>query len=126
MKISLCLHMERTNSKESHRQLYEEFLELSKFYGEFNTWFKNKRPIKNGVIKPLYKDQSIKTKDYFANKLRDNLMIGTPSQIINRLKQYETLGYDEYSVWIANGMSFKEKKKFLKLFIDKVLPVFCD
>jgi hypothetical protein len=51
-------------------------------------------------------------------------MIGTPEEVTTRLKDYENMGYDEYSYWIDNSMTFEEKKASLQLFIDQVIPNF--
>jgi hypothetical protein len=44
--------------------------------------------------------------------------------VIERLKRYESLGYDQYAFWIDNGMSFERKRRSLRLFIDEVMPAF--
>ena len=54
----------------------------------------------------------------------NNLLIGTPKQVIDRLKHYEDLGYDEFSFWIDSGMRSKDKKESLARFIDEVMPAF--
>ena len=59
---------------------------------------------------------------YAPEALRDALVIGTPDTVIERLQHYESLGYDQYSLWIDNGMSFESKRKSLRLFIDEVMP----
>lgn len=120
-KIMILRH---TFVAETEDELVRASEDLSNFYCEFSTWFKNERTVKNGVLKPLSKAEKDKMDIFSAEKLRKNLMIGTPNEIINRLKRYEALGYDEYSVWIANGMSFEAKKTLLNLLIDKVIPVF--
>ncbi len=51
-------------------------------------------------------------------------MIGTPEEVIARLRHYEELGVDEFSFWCDNSLPFAEKKKSLQLFIDKVAPAF--
>ena len=51
-------------------------------------------------------------------------MIGTPEEVTARLKNYEDMGYDEYSYWIDNSMTHEEKKASLQLFIDQVVPNF--
>ena len=45
-------------------------------------------------------------------------------EVIERLKKFQALGYDEFSIWVDSHMSFEQKSKSLKLFIDKVLPAF--
>jgi len=126
LNIPKIMILRHTFIAETEEELVRASEDFSDFYCEFSSWFKNERPVQNGVLEPLSKEEKAKMDIFSAEKLRNNLMIGTPDQIINRLKKYEALGYDEYSVWIANGMSFETKKAFLKLFIDKVIPVFCN
>ena len=57
------------------------------------------------------------------NMARD-LTVGTAQEVIDRIKRYEDLGYDEYSFWIDSGMSFERKKASLTRFIDEVMPAF--
>jgi hypothetical protein len=56
--------------------------------------------------------------------MRKNLAIGTPNEIITRLKKYEALGYDEFALWIDSGMPFERKKASLTRFIQQVMPEF--
>ena len=57
-------------------------------------------------------------------KLRSDLTLGTASQVIDRLKRYEDLGYDEFSLWIDSGMSHERKRASLDRFISDVMPAF--
>jgi flavin-dependent trigonelline monooxygenase, oxygenase component len=52
------------------------------------------------------------------------LTIGTSKSVIEQIKRYEKLGYDEYAFWIDSGMSFKRKKESLERFINEVMPAF--
>ena len=51
---------------------------------------------------------------YSPEVMRKNTVVGTPDEVIARLKAYEALGYDEYSFWIDTGMSFERKKASLR------------
>lgn len=57
--------------------------------------------------------------------IRRDLTMGTAQDVIDRIKRYEDLGYDEFSVWIDSGMSFDRKQASLARFIDQVMPAFC-
>jgi alkanesulfonate monooxygenase SsuD/methylene tetrahydromethanopterin reductase-like flavin-dependent oxidoreductase (luciferase family) len=59
-----------------------------------------------------------------ADNLRRDLTIGTAQQVIDRIKRYEDLGYDEFSFWIDSGMSSARKQASLTRFIDDVMPAF--
>jgi hypothetical protein len=52
------------------------------------------------------------------------LTIGTAQDVIDRLKRYEDLGYDEFSFWIDSGMTHERKHASLSRFIDEVMPAF--
>ncbi len=98
--------------------------ELSRFYNYFGAWFQNKRSVSQGHIDPL-SDQEIKNNAMMsaANMHRD-LTIGTASEVIDQIRRYEDLGYDEYSFWIDSGMSFQRKRDSLTRFINDVMPAF--
>ena len=42
-----------------------------------------------------------------------DLTIGTAQEVIDRIKRYEDLGYDEFSFWIDSGMSDERKRASL-------------
>jgi alkanesulfonate monooxygenase SsuD/methylene tetrahydromethanopterin reductase-like flavin-dependent oxidoreductase (luciferase family) len=56
--------------------------------------------------------------------VRRTLVIGEPDEVVARLKGYEALGYDQYSIWIDSGISHARKKKSLDLFVRHVMPAF--
>lgn len=98
--------------------------EINRFYCYFGAWFKNERPVSQGLIAQL-SDEEIAAHPFYSPEamLRDNV-IATPQDAIERIKGYEDLGYDEYSFWIDSGMSFERKKASLERFIKDVMPAF--
>ena len=56
--------------------------------------------------------------------MRKNHIIGEPAEVISRIKGYQAMGYDEYSLWIDSGMSFARKKASLTRFVNDVMPAF--
>ena len=56
--------------------------------------------------------------------LRQNLMFGTPDEVIAKLKPYEALGIDGFLYCASFGLPMKEQKRSLRLFIDEVMPEF--
>ena len=98
--------------------------DISRFYCYFGAWFKNERPIEQGLIKPLSEEEMAAIEMYSPENMLANNVIGTPEQVIARLKHYESLGYDEYSFWIDSGMSYEKKRQSLELFINEVMPAF--
>ena len=98
--------------------------EINRFYCYFGAWFKNERPVSQGLIARL-SDEEVSAHPFYSPEamLRDNV-IATPEDAIERIKGYEDLGYDEYAFWIDSGMSFERKKASLERFIKDVMPAF--
>lgn len=98
--------------------------ELSRFYNYFGAWFQNKRAVTQGVIAPLSAEEmAANTMMSPDNMLRD-LTIGTAQEVIDQIRRYEDMGYDEYSFWIDSGMSHARKRASLARFMDDVMPAF--
>ena len=99
--------------------------EFSRFYNYFGAWFQNKKPISQGLIEKLSDEEMTgNTMMAPANMLQD-LTIGDAQTVIDMLRRYEDLGYDEYSFWIDSGMPFERKRASLDRFLNDVMPVFC-
>lgn len=98
--------------------------ELSRFYCYFGAWFQNKRPVSQGLIAELSEEEIAGNKMMAPENLARDLTIGTADEVIDRLKRYEDLGYDEFSFWIDSGMSAERKRASLGRFIDDVMPAF--
>ncbi|MDC0641233.1 LLM class flavin-dependent oxidoreductase [Porticoccaceae bacterium] len=98
--------------------------EISKFYCYFGSWFNNKRPVSQGLIKELSDEEMADMNMFSPENMRTNNVIGEPDEVISRIKHYEQLGYDEFAMWIDSGMSFERKKASLERFIDGVMPAF--
>ena len=97
---------------------------LSRFYCHFAAWFRNERPVDQGLIQPLTEEEMAELDMFSPEKMRANNVVGTPEEVVARLRNYETMGFDQYSLWIDNGMPFAEKRESLRLFIDEVMPAF--
>ncbi|WP_367106159.1 LLM class flavin-dependent oxidoreductase [uncultured Psychrobacter sp.] len=97
---------------------------ISRFYCYFGSWFRNERPVKQGLIEPLSDEEMAKMEMFAPEKMLENMPIGTPDQVIEKLKRYEALGYDEFSFWIDSSMSFAQKRDSLRRLIDEVMPAF--
>lgn len=98
--------------------------DLGRYYGLFATWFRNEKPVRSGFIEPPTDEELAAMSMYAPEALRESLVIGTSEEVVARLKHYESLGYDQYSFWIDNGMPFEAKRRSLARFIDEVMPAF--
>ncbi|WP_120501592.1 LLM class flavin-dependent oxidoreductase [Roseovarius sp. EL26] len=56
--------------------------------------------------------------------LEENLMFGSPEQVVEKLKPYEELGVDGFIYYASMGMDMEQQKRSLKLFIEQVMPKF--
>lgn len=98
--------------------------QFSKFYCTFGAWFQNKRPVIQGQIAALSDAEMAANPIMTPDNMARDLTIGTAQEVIDQIKRYEDLGYDEYSFWIDSGMSAERKHASLSRFIDDVMPAF--
>lgn len=98
--------------------------ELSKFYNYFGAWFQNKRSVEQGHIAALSDEELSANAMMAPENMKRDLTIGTAQEVIDQIKRFEDLGYDEFSFWIDSGMSIERKRASLKRFIDDVMPAF--
>jgi len=98
--------------------------ELARFYAYFGAWFKNTRPVERGFIAPLTEAEIEANPMVSPELMIKNLVIGTAGTVVDRVRGYEALGYDQFSIWIDSGMSFQRKKASLQRFISEVMPAF--
>lgn len=120
-EIMLLQHAYVADSEEDAQRAAEE---INVFYNYFGAWFKNEREIFQGLIAPLSAEEIASHPFYTAEVMRKNMPIGPAAQVIERLKNYEAMGYDEFSFWIDTGMSFERKKASLERMINEVMPAF--
>ena len=97
---------------------------LTRFYCYFGAWFQNQRPVLQGAIQPLTKQEIDENKMINPESIADDLTVGTVSKVVDRIKRYEDMGYDEFSFWIDSGLSGQRKKNSLARFINEVMPAF--
>ncbi|WP_152046840.1 LLM class flavin-dependent oxidoreductase [Aureimonas psammosilenae] len=120
-KIMLLRH---TYVGSDEADVAEAARELSVYYNYFFAWFKNERPVHQGLIERLSSEELTANPMISADAMRANNVVGDGRQVIARIKAYEAMGYDEFSFWIDTGMSFERKKASLERFIASVMPAF--
>ncbi|MFT7673897.1 MAG: alkanesulfonate monooxygenase SsuD [Gammaproteobacteria bacterium] len=92
--------------------------------GQFENLFRNMGDVNNGFPKQIPLDELKDREQYNAEMLEENLMFGSPEEIIAKLKRYEALGVDEFIYYSSMGLGHKEQKRSMKLFCDEVIPAF--
>ncbi len=93
--------------------------EMSVYYNYFFAWFKNERPITQGLIERIPDEEIAANAMLSAEAMRRNNVVGAADEVIARIKSYEAMGYDEYSFWIDTGMTFERKKASLERFMRR-------
>lgn len=97
---------------------------INRFYRTFDAWFGNKQTPENGFLAPSPEAKFAERPEFELESLHKTAMIGTPQQVIERIRYYQELGVDEFSFWCDNSLPHAEKRKSLELFISEVVPAF--
>ena len=97
---------------------------INRFYRTFDAWFGNKTTPVDGFLDPSPEEKFAERREFTPESLHRTAMIGTPAEIIDRLRHYESLGVDEFSFWSDNSLTHEQKKRSLQLFIEQGLPAF--
>lgn len=97
---------------------------IQRFYRTFDAWFGNKVTPTNGFLDPSPLSKFEGRPEFEPESLHKTAMIGTPEEVIDRLRFYQELGVDEFSLWSDNSLPHEEKKRSLQLFIEHVVPAF--
>ena len=92
--------------------------------GQFENLFKNLGDVVNGFPKQISFEDLANRDEYDPQMLRENLMFGTPDEVIGKLTRYEELGVDEFIYYASMGLGLKEQKRSLELFCSEVMPAF--
>ena len=91
--------------------------------GQFENLFKQLGSVDNGFAEQVDLDSLAHRDEYRPETLRENLMFGTPDQVIAKLRDYERLGTD-FLYCASYGAPIEAQKRSLRLFIDEVMPAF--
>ena len=91
---------------------------------QFENLFKNLGDVQDGFPAAIPMDQVTNAADYEPTTLSENLLFGTPDEVITKLRRYEALGVDEFIYYASLGLGLKEQKRSMQLFCDEVIPAF--
>jgi len=90
----------------------------------FNGLFYNAAGVVNGFPTPMDPAASAAAPPLTPEVLRDNLMFGTPDQVVERIRHYERLGVDHYCYGASFGLPHDVALRSLALFGRQVMPHF--
>ena len=92
--------------------------------GRFENLFKNLGGVTDGFAEEIDLETLNSRAEFDREAMRQNLIFGTPDQVIAKLKPYEALGVDQFIYCASFGLGMKEQKRSLELFIKEVMPAF--
>ncbi len=92
--------------------------------GMFQNLFFHPGDVKDGFPRSMPLEELNEKEQFNPAMLEQNLMFGTPDQVIENLKQYEAAGIDEFVYYASMGLSFKQQKNSMRLFCDEIIPEF--
>jgi alkanesulfonate monooxygenase SsuD/methylene tetrahydromethanopterin reductase-like flavin-dependent oxidoreductase (luciferase family) len=85
----------------------------------FRTLFDTQGNVVNGFVQPIAGDINRDSDD-----VAENYMFGTPSQVIDKLKRYESVGTDVFLYGASWGLPHEVERDSLDMFIREVIPAF--
>jgi flavin-dependent trigonelline monooxygenase, oxygenase component len=91
--------------------------------GQFENLFKQLGGVDNGFAEQVDLDTLVHRDEYKPETLRENLVFGTPDEVIAKLREYEAIGTD-FMYCASYGAPIEAQKRSLERFIDHVVPAF--
>jgi alkanesulfonate monooxygenase SsuD/methylene tetrahydromethanopterin reductase-like flavin-dependent oxidoreductase (luciferase family) len=91
--------------------------------GQFENLFRQLGAVDNGFAERVDLASLEHRAEYSPETLTENLMFGTPEQVITKLRAYEAMGVD-FMYCASYGAPMDAQKRSLQLFIDEVMPAF--
>lgn len=88
--------------------------------------FHNNSPVIDGFPQPINLSEHDSRGDYRPEALRENMMFGTPDEIVAKLRRYEALGVDVFNYNASFGLPHDVAVRSLKLFANEVMPKFAE
>lgn len=92
--------------------------------GQFENLFKNLGDVVDGFPKQIPFEHLANRDEYDPRMLSENLMFGTPEEVIGKLKRYEEIGVDAFIYYASMGLGLDRQKRSLELFCSEVIPAF--
>jgi alkanesulfonate monooxygenase SsuD/methylene tetrahydromethanopterin reductase-like flavin-dependent oxidoreductase (luciferase family) len=90
----------------------------------FENLFRNVGTVENGFPQPAAWEQMADPEVYNPERVRDGMVVGTPEEVVARLKQYAAVGVDLFCYGASFGLPHDIAMRSLALFITEVMPHF--
>ena len=92
--------------------------------GQFGNLMMKAGQVHNGFPEPVPLESLKGNVRVDPAMLEENLMFGSPDQVIAKLKAHQALGVDAFIYYASMGLSMAEQKRSMQLFCDEVMPAF--
>ena len=92
--------------------------------GQFGNLMMKKGEVHNGFPDQVPLEELEGNSRVDPAMLEENLMFGSPDEVIAKLRAHEALGADAFIYYASMGLDQERQKRSLKLFCDEVLPAF--
>ena len=92
--------------------------------GQFGNLMMKRGEVENGFPDPVPLAELDGNARVDPAMLEENLMFGSPEQVVAKLKSYDALGVDGFLYYASMGLGMENQKRSLQLFIDEVMPEF--
>ncbi len=97
---------------------------IQKSMGMFQNVFLNTGDVVDGFPAQILLDELAEKEQFRPAVLESNLMLGSPQEVIRKLRQLEQAGVDEFVYLASMGLGHREQKQSLELFCNEVMPAF--
>ncbi len=92
--------------------------------GLFGNLMLKKGDVVNGFPEHIPPEELEGNFRYDPTMLEENLIFGSPDEVVTKLKAYEALGIDAFIYYASMGLDPAVQLRSLQLFIDRVMPEF--
>jgi flavin-dependent trigonelline monooxygenase, oxygenase component len=100
-------------------------IDASIAYGmAFDSLFAETAGVVNGFAAPVDMAAAVQRPNYQPDMVRDGMVMGTPDEVVARLRDYEAVGVDQFCYGANFGLPHAVARRSLELFITDVLPHF--
>ncbi|OWU79138.1 LLM class flavin-dependent oxidoreductase [Phaeobacter sp. 22II1-1F12B] len=94
-------------------------------YGRaFENLFKGTGEVKDGYPEAVDFETVANRDEYDRESLLENMMLGSPEQVIEKLERYKAAGVDQFIYGASFFVPHQNARRSLELFCDKVIPHF--
>ncbi|MBB2929228.1 LLM class flavin-dependent oxidoreductase [Paraburkholderia silvatlantica] len=104
---------------------WQSVVRYSVDYGRyFENLMQNIGTVRDGFPEAVPYETVANRANYDPQAIRENLMFGTPDEVIRKLQIYEDEGVDQFCLGLSFNLPFELQMKTLRLFADEVIPHF--